>query len=63
MTAHAVGGIAVDRLASIPADVRVAERPQDRDDKGDETKSIPEEQRRADPAYPATREDPRRAEG
>jgi hypothetical protein len=37
--------------------------PQDKDQKGGETKGIPEEQRRADPAYPATREDPRRAEG
>ena len=37
-----------------PDDVRVAERPQDRDDKGDEGKSVPEEWRRADPACPAT---------
>jgi hypothetical protein len=38
-----IGGIAVDRLASIPTDVRVAERPQDSDDKGDEAKGIPDE--------------------
>jgi hypothetical protein len=41
---------------------RVAERPQDRDDKATRP-SLSEEERRADPAYRQPRKDPRRAEG